>query len=211
MLKKTISLLGLLAISLVASAAPVNISGTITGGTGALLGLVPPGTPFAGNLDWGAGTLDSAQVNLGAFCFTDDASGSPPASPTCPDMSAVVPMLPTGEVAYNPAGAPPGSTFQQAGTTFDGTTGLLRLATFSPTFNVTIFVDLTFNGDGTGTVFADAGAALGTSVGEFTVARPPVLSTDASIPVMPLFGLVLTGLGLVFVARRQLRKSVAGK
>ena len=208
MLKKAIALLGSLFISMSVSASPVLISGSISGGTGALAGLAPPGTAFAGDLDW-TGSLVGARVTLGGFCFTDDASGIPATSPTCGSL-AVVPLLTTGNPVYNGTPAGPGATFQQAGTTFNGSSGVLKLIAYSPTFNANVAIDLTFNGDGTGAVFADAGF-LGTATGAFTVDNfgPPGSTPSRgnnAIPVMPGFVMVLTGLGLALVAHRRLRK-----
>ena len=209
MLKKAIALLGSLFISMSVSASAVLISGSISGGTGALATLAPPGTAFAGDLDW-TGSLVGAKVTLGGFCFTDDASGlNPTTSPTCGSL-AVVPLLTTGSPVYNGTPAPPGATFQQAGTTFNGSTGVLKLIAYSPSFSVNVAIDLTFNGDGTGSVSADAGA-LGTATGAFTVDNfgPPGSTPSRgnnAIPVMPGFVMVLTGLGLALVAHRRLRK-----
>ena len=206
MFKKTIALLGLFVLSVTANAAPVAISGEITGGTGALAGLAPPGTAFAGNLEWTV-ALDAGRVLLGGFCFTDDASGLPPASASCGALTAV-PLLTTGQATYNGTPPPPGSTFEQAGTTFDGTSGVLVLTAFSPTFNVNIGINLVFDGVGGGTVLADAGA-LGTATGDFTVfgSAPPSGPSNA-IPAMPLSGLILTGAALALVAHRRLRQLV---
>ena len=122
-----------------------------------------------------------------------------------------MPLLVTGSSSYTGALPPPGSTFEQAGTTFDGTTGDLVLNAFSPTFSATIGITLTFNGDGTGTVFADAGA-LGSASGPFTVAGSgPGPADPNAIPVMPLSGLLLTGAALAFVARRRLLQLVERK
>jgi len=191
MFKKTLALLGALALSAAANAAPISISGTITGGTGALVGLVAPGTPFTGTLDWNAGSLDGGQVKLGGFCFTDDASGLPPTSPSCGALSAV-PLLNTGSPPYT--GANQAGPYQQAGTTFNGTSGVLKIAAFSPTFNVAIPIDLTFDGLGGGTILANAGF-LGTSTGNFTVAPVPVPAAAW------LFGSAL--FGLAGIARRK--------
>jgi len=209
-----VALMGALSIN--AQAQALTISGTIDSGTGALAALVAPGTSFSGGLDW-SGTLDGGQVVLGGFCFTDDASGLPPASGTCGAGSAV-PILTTGQAIYDGTPAAPGATFQQAGSTFDGTSGVIKIITYSPTFGVLIPIDLTFNGDGTGTVFADAGA-LGTATGSgsFVVPSSPpsggggnsglVIPNDPpKIPTMPLYGLGLTILGLLSIAGRRLRK-----
>jgi hypothetical protein len=195
MLKKTLTIIGLTAaMTLSAAANAVAISGTITGGTGALLSLVPLGTVFVGELDWngGASTLDGGQVLLGGFCFTDDASGLPPTSPTCGALSAV-PLLNNTGTPYDGTNQP--GPYQQAGTTYDGTSGLLNILAFSPTFNVNIPISLDFAGDGTGTLLADAGA-LGTSTGVFDVAAIPVPAAAW------LFGSAL--LGLAGIKRRKL-------
>jgi hypothetical protein len=186
--------LGLSALASVTQAAPVDISGAITGGSGALISLAPPGTAFAGSLEW-SGTLDGGQVTLGGFCFTDDASGTPPTSPTCGPLSAV-PLYTTGQTSYNGTAPAPGSTFQQAGTTFDGTSGLLKLTAFSPTFNVNIYIDLLFAGDGTGTLNASTDF-LGDAQGTFAVA--------SAVPVPAaawLFGSALVGLAGVGRSRK---------
>jgi hypothetical protein len=199
MLKKTIALIGLTAamtLSAAANAATVSIAGTIDDATGALASLTPPGTAFVGELDWSGTLNDPSQVLLGGFCFTTDASGLPPTSGTCGALSAV-PILPTGETTYDGTPAAPGSTFEQAGTTFDGTSGIINILTFSPTFNAFIPIALTFNADGTGSVFADAGA-LGTASG-------PLDWTITAVPVPAaawLFGSAL--LGLAGIKRRKL-------
>jgi hypothetical protein len=195
MFKKTIALVGALSLAVFASvgqAATISIEGVIDDATGALAVLTPPGTAFAGDLEW-SGVLNGGQVILGGFCFTDDASGLPPTSGTCGALSPV-PILPTGETNYDGTPAAPGSTFQQAGTTFDGTSGDLNVLSFSPTFNVYIPILLTFNGDGTGSIFADAGA-LGLASGPFDVAAVPVPAAAW------LFGSGL--LGLIGIARRK--------
>lgn len=196
MFKKTIALIGALSLTAFASvsqAATIGIDGVIDDATGALASLAGVGTVFTGNLEW-TGTLDEgSQVLLGGFCFTTDATGLPPASGTCGALSAV-PILPTGETTYDGTPAAPGSTFQQAGTTFDGISGDLNILTFSPTFNAFIPIALTFNGDGTGSVFADAGV-LGTASGPFDVAAVPVPAAAW------LFGSAL--FGLAGVARRK--------
>jgi hypothetical protein len=213
MLKKTFALWGLLVLSTFAQAEIVELSGSITGATGALATLAPPGTPFAGDLDWDVleGELDAGQVTLGGFCFTDDASGAPPTSPTCGALSAV-PLLTTGQTTYDGTPAAPGSTFQQAGSTFDGIDGVIELTAFSPTFNATIAITLSFDGFGGGSVFADAGA-LGTANGPLTVDNFPTgpgpgpgPSGPVQVPTMSAYGLVLMGLGLVIVAFRRFRK-----
>ena len=197
MLKKLIALSGLtvvLSLSTAANAASVVIDGVIDGATGALASLTPPGTAFSGTLEWD-GTLTAGQVLLGGFCFTDDASGLPPTSGTCGALSAV-PILTTGSTTYDGTIAPPGSTFEQVGTTFDGTVGDLNILTFSPTFNAYIPITLSFDGTGTGGVFADAGA-LGTAFGEFTVVG------EVPVPAAAwLFGSAL--LGLAGIKRRKL-------
>ena len=171
--------------------------------------LAPVGTSFAGTLEWN-GALDDGQVTLAGFCFTADASGLPPTSPTCGALSAV-PLLVTGSSVYDGTLPPAGSTFEQAGTTFNGVTGLLNIISFSPTFSVNIPIDMTFDGAGGGSLIADAGA-LGTASGAFTVdnfAFPPVSGGGGdpnAVPVMPGYGLVLTGAGLVLLTYRRLRK-----
>ena len=156
----------------VTQATTITIDGVIDDSTGALASLTPPGTAFTGNLEW-TGTLDEgSQVLLGGFCFTTDAAGLPPTSGTCGALAAV-PILVTGETTYDGTPAAPGSTFEQAGTTFDGSSGDINILTFSPTFNAFIPIVLSFNGDGTGSVFADAGA-LGTASGPLTYSPVPV-------------------------------------
>ena len=177
----------------VSQAAPV-ISGAITGGDGALISLAPIGTPFAGELDWSGGTLNGGQVTLGGFCFTDDASGLPPTSPTCGALSAV-PLYATGQTSYVGDAPPPGSTYEQAGTTYDGTSGLLKLTAFSPTFGVNIFIDLLFAGDGTGTLNATT-VALGSAQGTFDVAPVPVPAAAW------LFGSAMLGLAGIGRSRK---------
>lgn len=168
--------IGFSALATVSQAATITLAGAVDSATGALASLAPAGTAFSGFLEWDAGTLTDGQVLLSGFCFTPDAVGAPPTSGTCGTLSAV-PMLPTGETGYDPlfnaGGVPAGTTFQQAGTTFDGNSGLLKLNTYSPTFNAPIFIDLVFNGDGTGNMVADAGF-LGGAEGAFTYSAVPV-------------------------------------
>lgn len=178
-MKKMIALAGALTLSVLATvsqAANISISGAIDTATGALNSIYPPGTPFTGELDW-SGTLDGAQVILGGECFTSNAFG-PPASPLgdCGGaQQSVAPILTTGQITYDGIGtpAPAGSTFEQVGTTFDGTSGNLNVLVFSPTFGLSIPITLTFNGDGTGSVFADGGP-LGTASGPFTTSAVPI-------------------------------------
>jgi len=198
MLKKIVALTGLtvaMTLSTAANAAIVSISGSIDAATGALAALVPPGTSFSGDLDW-SGQLDGGQVLLGGFCFTDDAvgggtSGLPLTSPTCGALSPV-PILADGQGAYDPAGNV--GPYDQASSTFDGTSGTIELITFSPTFGINIPITLTFNGDGTGDVLA--ASLLGNASGPFTVAAVPVPAAAW------LFGSAL--LGLVGIKRRKL-------
>lgn len=153
-------------------AAEIGITGAIDSGTGALGTLYSTGTVFTGVLDW-SGQLDGVQILLGSDCFTDDASGTmPPTSATC-GTAGVVPILPTGQTVYDGTAAAAGSTFQQAGSTFNGTSGVLNLLAFSSTFNVNIPISLTFDGSGGGTSFADGGFS-GTASGPFTVNEVPV-------------------------------------
>jgi hypothetical protein len=215
MLKKSFALWGLLLLSTFAQAEIVELSGSISSGTAPLITLAPPGTAFAGDLDWDVldSELDSGQVTLGGFCFTDDASGLPPVSPTCGALTAV-PLLTTGQATYDGTPAAPGSTFQQAGSTFDGLGGTIELIAYSPTFMVNIAITLSFDGFGGGSVFADAGT-LGTANGPFTVDNFPVgpgpgpgpgPSGSVSVPTMSAYGLGLMSLGLVIVAFRRFRK-----
>lgn len=166
-----VAAVALTAAASVTQAAHITISGVIDAGTGALATLLPVGTAFAGVLDW-SGTLDGGQLTTGdgsmaGFCFTSDAAGLPPASPTCDAALSAVPMLRTGEVSYSGIANAPGSTFEQAGTTFDGNAGLLSITTYSATGNFAILIDLVFNGDGSGALFADAGI-LGSASGCFS-------------------------------------------
>lgn len=135
-----------------------------------------PGSPatlldFSGDLEWNNGTLTSAQILASDFCFTDDALGLPPISPSCGALAAV-PILATGVATYDGASPAPGSTFEQAGSTFDGNSGLLKLSSYSPTFGINIFIDLLFDGDGTGTMTVTSD--LGQNDGEFTYSAVPV-------------------------------------
>jgi hypothetical protein len=192
---KAMTVIGLSALAAVAQAAPINIAGTIENGTGALAQLLPLGTAFAGVFDW-SGTLDGGQVSMGdnmaGFCFTSDATGLPPTSPTCDAALASLPMLRTGQVVYDGNANAPGSTFEQAGTTFDGNAGLLSITTYAPTAQVWILIDLVFNGDGSGALFAEAGS-LGSASGCFSYG-------GGSCEVVPvpaaawLFGSALIGL-----------------
>lgn len=153
-------------------AADISITGAIDDATGALAALYPPGTtPFTGDLDWN-GQLEGVQILLGSDCFTDDASGLPPSSATCGALG-VVPILPTGETTYDGTAAAPGASFEQAGSTFDGTSGVLNLLTYSSSFDIFIPISLTFDGSGGGESFADAGG-LGTASGAFTVNEVPL-------------------------------------
>ena len=199
-LTKTISTLvtalGLSAMASVTQAAEITITGLIDDATGALAALTPPGTAFSGTLDWddGSGTLVGGQVLLGGFCFTDDATGLPPTSPTCGALSAV-PLLNTGAPGYD--GSLNAGPYDQAGTTFDGTSGDINILAFSPTFNVNIPIAISINGDGTGSVLADAGA-LGTASG-------PLTYTTSAVPVPAaawLFGSGLIGLAGIGRSRK---------
>ena len=185
-------LAGLLAAG-TSQAADIGITGTIDNATGALSALYPPTTAFTGVLDW-SGQLDGVQIRLGGDCFTDDASGLTPASATCGALS-VVPILPTGEALYDGTAAAPGSTFEQAGSTFDGTSGVLNLLTFSSLFEVYIPISLTFDGLGEGESFADAGT-LGTASGSFTVNEVPLPAAAW------LFISAIGGLGVVKRCRK---------
>jgi hypothetical protein len=150
------------------------------------------GTAFTGELVW-SGTLDGAWVNLGGECFTSNASGfgtsnSPAGNCGGPLVAPVTPVLATGATSYNGTPAPSGSTFEQAGTTFDGTSGDLNLLVFSSTFQVPIPITLSFIGDGTGSFFVNGGTN-GTVAGAFTA------TSDVPIPAAAwLFGSGLLGL-----------------
>jgi hypothetical protein len=190
MFKNTLTIIGLTAamtLSAAAHSAVVIITGLIVVSTGSLASLLPPGTAFSGSLDWGGSTLDGGQVVLGGLCFTDDASGLPPISGTCGALPAV-PILPTGESVYDGTPAAPGSTFEQIGTTFDGTSGDLNILALPPTLGLPITITISFDNPDAGTVFADGGT-LGTASGAFTVVPVPAAAW--------LFGSALLGLGVV--------------
>ena len=191
-----VAVIGFSAMASISQAVEITITGTIDAATGALASLTPPGTAFSGTLNWddGSGTLIGGQVLLGGFCFTDDASGLPPTSPTCGALSAV-PLLNTGGPVYD--GTLNAGPYDQAGTTFDGTSGDINILAFSPTFNVNIPIAITLNGDGTGAVLADAGV-LGTASG-------PLTYTPSAVPVPAaawLFGSALVGLAGVGRSRK---------
>ena len=143
---------------------PFAIAGVITAASGALASLAPVDTPFSGDFDF-SDNVYSAQVILSGFCFTTDAVRLPPASLTCPGDKTAVPVFARGDTVYTGAVNPPGTIFDQAGSTFDGADGILQLLAFSPSFSVNIAITITFNSDGTGTLSADAGF-LGTAAGE---------------------------------------------
>ena len=130
-------------ITLGAPAAGVfSLSGVITEGEGALASLAPVGTEFNGDVDYDSNTVTSLLVVLGGFCFTDDAFGLPPSSPTCNLLGkSAVPVLTTGQDLYVGDPAPPNSTFQQAGSDFNVTTGgTIEIISYSPTFGIIIFL-----------------------------------------------------------------------
>lgn len=184
--------LTLSALTTVSQAANISIGGTVDASTGALSSLYEVGTAFTGELVW-SGTLDGAWVNLGGECFTSNASGvgtlnSPAGNCGGPLLAPVTPVLATGETGYDGTPAAPGSTFQQAGTTFDGTSGNLNLLVFSSVFQGPIPITLSFIGDGTGSFFVNGGQ-FGTVGGAFTA------TSDVPIPAAAwLFGSGLIGL-----------------
>ncbi len=141
---------------------------------------------FSGDLEWNNSTLTGGQILLADFCFTDDASGLPSTSPTCGALSAV-PILSTGQPTYDGTPVAPGSTFQQVGTTFDGNSGLLTLTAYSPTYDTNIFIDLLFNGDGTGNLVVTPAFPINAE-GGFTYTTIPVPAAAW------LFGSALIGL-----------------
>lgn len=172
--------------------------GEVTVATGALAALVGVGTELAGSVDY-TSTLNAAQVTLGGFCFTDDASGLPPTSPTCGVRSAV-PIFPTGAIGYDGTPAAPGSTFQQAGSTFNiDNGGVIKILAFSPTFNVNLPIDMIMLSNGTGTFSTDAGA-LGTVSGNVQW-KPVIVPVPAAAW---LFGSAL--LGLASLKRQRLTR-----
>jgi len=150
------------ALVTVSAQAATNLTGTITDTRGVLGFLVPVGTTFTGDFAFD-GNLTSGKVILAGFCFTTTATGLPPASADCPADKSAVPILARGETTYTGDEPAPDTVYDQEGTTFDGTSGLLILRAFSPSFNATLTISVTFNEDGTGTMEADAGGLGGAS------------------------------------------------
>lgn len=187
---RLIPALVLSALAATSQAATISFSGTVGGGTGAFEALFPVGLEVEGNLNFDT-QLNAAQIFIGDICVTGDVSGIPPISPSC--GASILPILVTGQTIYNGSPAPDGSTFEQAGTTFDGTSGVLEITAFSVPFYAAIPITLNFAADGTGTMFM-TGTSLGTSTGDFTWAASAVPVPAASW----LFGSALVGLaGLV--------------
>lgn len=204
MMKKMAVLAGAVTLSVLATvsqAATLSISGSIDTATGAFAGLAPVGTTVMGALDWDAGALLGGIVELGVSagtnqCFTTDATGSSGSigSSSCAASSAVSPVLATGETGY--VDGPGGATFQQAGTTFDGTSGLLSTLVYSDLLTATFAVDYIFNGDGTGDFFAYS-SIFGSASGAFEV---------SAVPLPAAAWLLISALGgLVVAKRRQLK------
>lgn len=127
--------------------------------------------PFNGSLAW-SDSLDGARIELGGFCLSTEYSGQPPTSPNCGNLTTV-PILSSGQTGYNGNAAALGATFEQLATTFDGDVGLLKITSFSASFNTLFLVDLNFNGDGTGIINIDAGF-LGSTAGTFNYTTVPV-------------------------------------
>jgi hypothetical protein len=150
------------------SYAAIPITGVITNSTGLLKVLVPVGSPTDGTFDWST-YLEGGTVEVTTFCFSELAVGFPkPTSVNCPSTVITVPILATGQTSYDGTANPPGSHFEQAGTTFDGTSGVLEVLTYSPTFFVNISITINFNANGTGTLHADGGLVVGTADADFT-------------------------------------------
>lgn len=191
-IKNSLSVIGLSLISSFTHAVTINIDGEILATTGAIGSLVALETPFTGSLEWN-GQLGATEMILSNFCFTTNATGMVPTSPGCGSLSAV-PILPTGQTYYDGTTNAPGTTYEQAGTTFDGNNGLLKITSFAPTAQMSFFIDLAFNGDGTGNLYLDTGS-LGGATGTFTYSAVPVPAAAW------LFGSSL--LGLAATARKR--------
>ncbi|ROS04920.1 putative secreted protein [Sinobacterium caligoides] len=195
------AVLTLSSAAVLAQAATIIVDGVIDSSTGALASLAPSGTDFGGDFDFDAGDVSYGNVILAGFCFNSTASGAPPATPDCPSSKSVVPFLTTGSSAYTGDVAAPDATYQQAGTTFDGVDGALKLLAFSPSFGVNILIDVMLNADGSGSLVADAGF-LGTAEG--------ALNWQSDAPEVPvpaaawLFGSAIAGLAAV--RRRQVSR-----
>lgn len=200
---KMAAVVALSSVAAIAQAATVNVEGSVAAASGALAALAGPGTNFDGGFNVDGSDVLSGQVILAGFCFTSDASGQPAGSASCPVTKSVVPVLATGVTSYDGVPNPAGSTFQQAGSTFDGASGTMALTAFSPSFNVNILLDLVFDaidpatGIGTGSMSASAGI-LGGASGDFTwQAVNPVPVPAAAW----MFGSAL--LGLASVGRKR--------
>lgn len=205
MLKKSLkNIVAVAALSTVASIsqAAIVVTGGVENATGALLSLAGPGTAFDGGFEMTGTDVNSGMVLLAGFCFNSDATGAPPASASCPSSKSAVPVLATGQASYDGSIVhPAGTTFQQAGSDFDGEGGTMKLIAYSPSFNVNILLDLVFDdidpvtNTGTGTMVADAGI-LGTASGTFTYVN------EVPVPAAAwLFGSALVG--LAGVGRRR--------
>ncbi|WP_101760130.1 VPLPA-CTERM sorting domain-containing protein [Oceanicoccus sp. KOV_DT_Chl] len=195
-LSKFVAALAFSSLAAVAHSATVTVSGQIDSASGALASLAPAGTPFTGDFDFDT-QLNSAMVLLSGFCFNTDAAGQPPSSATCPVTKSAVPIFAQGETVYTGAVNPPGTVFDQAGTTFDGTSGLLAILAYSPSFGVNIAIDMLFNSDGTGTLTTNAGF-LGGATGSLTWNAP----SEVPVPAAAwLFGSAVVG--LAGVGRRR--------
>jgi hypothetical protein len=199
MFKKTLAFAALLVFSLSANAAIVSLSGVVTTSSGAFPLFAPIGTTLESTLDWD-GVLFGGRAELSSGqCFSSDVSGTGVsiASPTCTSGYALSPVLTTGQTTYDGTPAAPGSQFEQPGTTFDGTSGLLKTLAYSEVFDANIVIDYTFIGDGTGTFFAEA-AGFGNAGGTFDV---------ATVPLPAAAWLFISALGGLVVAKRKQLKA----
>jgi hypothetical protein len=182
------------ALSANAQAAAILYTGDVLAATGALAGLITPiPQPMSGTVTYddaaiagglaGPSDVTDVLVEVGAFCFALDILN-------CPAGSAAVPVTSIDSAAVTFSGGEP-------------TGGSMQVTAFSATFGVSIPISFDLSA---GSFLADAGA-LGTVSGTFSAPAPAVLGPfdPNKVPTMPIYGLIITGLGLLLVAGRRLR------
>lgn len=190
-----IALMG--AFSTMAQAAEFPYNGQVQSVTGALAALITPiPQEILGSITFddtaiasgSAGPADvvGLQVNIGAVCIASDIAVCAPGSFATPITS-----VDAATVTFT-GGQPTGGSMTVTGSL---TTPII--------LTVSVIFDLS-----AGTWTADALAA-GTVGGSFVPTAPSVLGPfDANkVPSMPIYGLIIIGLGLLLVAGRRLRKT----